>query len=186
MFCWNFDLFGCTSKQVGLKADQAAGLGILQLTWGRTEFPLWHHRGLISITDWLLFCFFLSTLFSRSQSHLLPPIRPARCPNWRNNWLRRWDRCRWDAYETQRRFTWHIALNGIVFPLLCVRSAPSGLPKSPPTPSWRWTRRRTWASSSPTWWTWCTPGPTAPPLHKSARWRTCLKVRRLSRFSAHA
>lgn len=67
-------------------------------------------------------------------------------------------------------------INGVAFPL-CVRNAPSGLPRSPPTPSWRWTRRRTWASSSPTWWTWCTPGPTAPPLRKSARWRTCLKVR---------
>lgn len=39
---------------VGLKADQAAGLGILRLHRGRTEFPLWHHRGLVSRTDRLI------------------------------------------------------------------------------------------------------------------------------------
>lgn len=85
---------------------------------------------------------------------------------------------------TIRRSARLIASHGVAFPL-CVRNAPSGSPRSPPTPSWRWTRRRTWASSSPTWWTWCTPGPTAPPLRKSARWRTCLKVRgRRFRFPA--
>lgn len=57
------------------------------------------------------------------------------------------------------------------------RSVPSALPKCLQTPSWRWMKSLIWASSSPTWWTWSTPGPTGPRLLKSARWRTSSRVR---------
>lgn len=65
----------------------------------------------------------------------------------------------------------NIAAAAVVF-----RSVRSASPKCLRTPSWRWTRRPTWASSSPTWWMWSTPGPTGPRSLISARWPTFLKV----------